>query len=73
MMNVSALNNCEIFFFDAPSARRIPISFVLSITEIYVMIPIIIDETIRDTATNAISTYEIPLMIVVKDDVIKAT
>ena len=25
MMNVSALNNCEIFFFDAPSARRIPI------------------------------------------------
>ena len=34
MMNVSALNNCEIFLFDAPSARRIPISFVLSITEI---------------------------------------
>ena len=30
MINVSALNSCEMFFLEAPSARRIPISFVLS-------------------------------------------
>ena len=34
MINVSALNTCEIFFFEAPIARRMPISFVLSSTEI---------------------------------------
>ena len=33
----SALNTCEISFFEAPIARRIPISFVLSRTEMYVM------------------------------------
>ena len=33
-MSVSALNTLEISFFDAPIARRIPISFVLSRTEI---------------------------------------
>ena len=31
---VSALNTCEILCFDAPMARRIPISFVRSKTEI---------------------------------------
>lgn len=33
-MSVSALNTLEISLFDAPIARRIPISFVLSRTEI---------------------------------------
>ena len=56
MINVSALNTLEISFFEAPMLRRIPISFVLSRTEIYVIIPIMIDETINDIATNAMST-----------------
>ena len=43
-------------FLDAPIALNIPISFVLSNTEIYVIIPIIIDDTINDIATNAINT-----------------
>ena len=55
-MNVSALNTLEISFLDAPIALNIPISFVLSSTDIYVIIPIIIDETINDIATNAINT-----------------
>ena len=55
-ITVSALNTCEIFRFDAPIARKIPISFVRSNTEMCVIIPIIILETISDTATNAIST-----------------
>ena len=55
-MKVSALNTCVILRRDAPMARRIPISFLLSRTEMYVMIPIMIDETTRDTATKAIST-----------------
>ena len=33
-ISVYALNTLEISFFDAPFARRIPISFVLSRTEI---------------------------------------
>lgn len=56
IINVSALNTLEISFFEAPMLRRIPISFVLSSTEIYVMIPIMMDETINDIATNAMST-----------------
>lgn len=56
VMKVSALNTLEISFLDAPIALKIPISFVLSNTEIYVIIPIIIDETINDIATNAINT-----------------
>ena len=56
MINVSALNTLEISFFEAPMLRRIPISLVLSRTEIYVIIPIMIDETISDIATNAMST-----------------
>lgn len=42
----SALKTCDIFAFDAPSVRKIPISFVRSITEIWVMIAIIMLETI---------------------------
>ena len=33
-LSVSALKTLEISFFDAPTERRIPISFVLSRTEI---------------------------------------
>ena len=55
-INVSALNTLEISLFDAPIERSMPISFVLSITEIYVIIPIIIDETMSEIATNAIRT-----------------
>ena len=56
IINVSALNIDDIFLLDAPIALKIPISLVLSITEIYVIIPIIIDETISDIETNAIKT-----------------
>ena len=56
IINVSALNIDDIFFLDAPIARNIPISLVLSRTEIYVIIPIIIDETTKDIETNAINT-----------------
>ena len=56
MMMVSALNMLDTSLFDAPIARRIPISFVLSCTEMSVITPIIIDDTTSDTATNAIST-----------------
>ena len=55
IMNVSALNTLEISFFDAPIALNIPISFVLSNTEMYVIIPIIIDDTTSDMLTNAIN------------------
>ncbi len=55
IMNVSALNTLEMSFFDAPIALSIPISFVLSNTEMYVIIPIIIDDTTSDMLTNAIS------------------
>ena len=55
-MVVSALNTFEISRFDAPIERRIPISLVRSSTEIYVIIPIIIDDTISEIATKAIRT-----------------
>ena len=56
IIKVSALNTLDISFLDAPIALSIPISFVLSSTEMYVIIPIIIDETISEIATNAINT-----------------
>ena len=55
-INVSALNTLDISFLEAPIALKIPISFVLSNTDIYVIIPIIIDETTNEIATNAINT-----------------
>ena len=55
-INVSALNTLDISFLDAPIALKIPISFVLSNTDIYVIIPIIIEETTNEIATNAINT-----------------
>ena len=56
IINVSALNTCEIFLLEAPIALKIPISFLRSRTLIYVITPIIIDETTSDIATNAIRT-----------------
>ena len=67
---VSALNILETFLFEAPIARKIPISFVLSWTEINVITPIIIDDTTSDIATKAINTYVIALIIVVIPDII---
>ena len=56
IINVSALNIDDIFCFEAPIALKIPISFVLSYTEIYVIIPIIIEDTTREIEINAINT-----------------
>ena len=55
IINVSALNTLVISFLEAPILRKIPISFVLSRSEIYVIIPILIDDTINDISTNAIN------------------
>ena len=55
-IKVSALNTLDISFFDAPIALKIPISFILSRTDIYVIIPIMIEDTIKDIATKAINT-----------------
>ena len=54
--NVSALNTRVISFLLAPIERKIPISFVRSNTEIYVMIPIMMLDTMSDTDTKAIKT-----------------
>ena len=51
-------------------ALSIPISFVRSRTEIWVMMPIIMQDTISDIATNAMSTYEMAFTIDVTDEVI---
>ena len=56
IIKVSALKTREISFLLAPILRKIPISLVLSNTEIYVIIPIIIEDTIKDTLTKAIKT-----------------
>ena len=56
MIKVSALKTCATLRLEAPMARRIPISLVRSRTEIYVMIPIMMEETMSDTETKAIST-----------------
>ena len=56
---VSAVNTLLTSFLLAPIALKIPISFVLSNTEIYVIIPIIIAETTNEIETKAIITYDI--------------
>jgi hypothetical protein len=56
MIKVSALNTREISFLEAPMALSMPISFVLSRTEILVIIPIIIEDTTSEIETNAIRT-----------------
>ena len=56
MIKVSALNTWEMFPLEAPMARRIPISFCLSRTLIYVITPIIMDDTTSEMETKAMST-----------------
>ena len=56
MMRVSALKTREMLRFDAPIARKIPISLVRSMTEMWVIMPIMMQLTMRDTATKAMST-----------------
>ena len=70
---VSALNTLDISDFEAPMLRSMPISFVRSRTEMYVMIPIMIDETTSAIATNAIKTALIVLMMLLTDDIISPT
>ena len=67
-MAVSAVKMRRMSFFEAPIARRIPISFVRSRTEMYVIIAIIIDDTMSEMATNPTSTVVITLTIVVIED-----
>ena len=67
------MNILETSFLEAPILLNTPISLVLSSTDMYVIIPIIIEETISDIATNAIKTYEIALIIVLTDDIIIPT
>jgi len=59
----SAIKILVISFLRAPIARRIPISFVLSTTDTYVSIPIIIDDTINEIPANADKINEIVLII----------
>ena len=67
-MAVSAVKMRRMSFFEAPIARRIPISFVRSRTEMYVIIAIIIDDTMSEMATKPTSTVVITLTIVVIED-----
>lgn len=63
---VSAVNTRFISFLFDFIARNIPISFVLFNTEIYVIILIIILDTINEIDINAIKTIEIILTTFVK-------
>ena len=56
MITVSTLNMPATSRLDAPTARKIPISLVRSCTEIKVITPIMMEETIREMETNAINT-----------------
>ena len=56
IIKVSALNTRETSFLLAPMLLKIPISYVRSNTEIYVMIPIIMEDTTKEMETNPIST-----------------
>src|SRR3954470_15038271 len=73
MIIVSALNTLEMSFLRAPTLRRIPISLVRSMTETYVMMPIIIVETKREIAAKPVSTYVTVLSSVpVMDEIVSA-
>ena len=56
MMRVSALNTWEMLRLEAPMARKMPISLVRSITLMWVMMPIMMHDTTKDTDTKAMST-----------------
>ena len=53
-MAVSALTTREMSLLAAPTMRRIQISFVRSNTEIYVIIPIIMEDTTSEIETKPI-------------------
>lgn len=55
-ITVSALKILEMSFLEAPIARSIPISLVRSSTEMYVITPIMMEDTISEIATKAMST-----------------
>ena len=59
IINVSALNTLVMSFFLAPRLLSTPIYFVLSSTDMYVIIPIIIDDTTSDIDENATNTIVI--------------
>ena len=69
MMKVSALNTWEMFPLEAPRARRMPISLVRSSTEMWVMMPIIMQDTTREMPTKPMSSREMPSMMVVREEV----
>ena len=56
IINTSALNTRLISFFLAPKLRKTPISFVLSTTDTYVIIPIITLDTINEIDANTTNT-----------------
>ena len=62
-ISVSALKILPTSRLLAPKLRKIPISFVRSSTEMYVIIPIIIDETTSEIPTKQISTIDIAFII----------
>jgi len=64
IMPDSAMNTLDTSSFLAPILLNTPISFFLSMTDVYIMIAIIIDETIRDIAAKPMST---PVMVAVID------
>lgn len=59
----SAKNTLDTSFFLAPKLLKTPISFLLSNTEVYTIIAIIIEDTISDIAEKPIST---PVTVFVK-------
>ena len=73
IITVSALNMPETLDLDAPIARKIPISFVLSWTEIKVITAIIIDETTKEIAANATKTLVIMVKILPTEDKMNPT
>ena len=71
IIKVSGLNTLEISFLRAPKLLKIPISFVLSKTEIYIIIPIIIEETIKEIELKAIKTIVIASIMLLDKELIK--
>ena len=68
-MNVSALKTSEMLRFEAPIARRMPISFWRSSTLMYVMTPIMTEDTTSEMEINAISTSRTTSMISVTEPI----
>lgn len=60
----SAMNTVLISFFLAPRLRNMPISFLRSNTDVYMIIAIMMLDTIRDIAANPTNT---PVMVFVRE------